>query len=90
LDYATVPTTAADAPTNHPVNGRETAWAVTVPLWAMPAVLAILPLAWLARANRRAARRRRARLGICEGCGYDLRASRESGRCPECGREFKA
>jgi len=24
----------------------------------------------------------------CQGCGYDLRGSLESGRCPECGRSF--
>lgn len=30
-------------------------------------------------------RRRRARAGLCLVCGYDLRASREFGRCPECG-----
>ena len=26
--------------------------------------------------------------GKCQGCGYDLRGSLESGRCPECGRSF--
>ena len=26
------------------------------------------------------------RLGQCIGCGYDLRGSRRSGHCPECGR----
>ena len=31
-------------------------------------------------------RRRRAETGLCQGCGYDLRASWQSGRCPECGR----
>lgn len=28
---------------------------------------------------------RRKRAGLCPFCGYDLRASREFGRCPECG-----
>src|SRR5687768_11359716 len=27
----------------------------------------------------------RVRAGLCQGCGYDLRASRQFGRCPECG-----
>lgn len=26
--------------------------------------------------------------GACVGCGFDLRASLDAGRCPECGREF--
>jgi len=33
-------------------------------------------------------RRRRARLGLCPGCGYDLRHS--VGVCPECGRAIDA
>ena len=36
---------------------------------------------WLVRPIQR--QRRRRELGLCEYCGYDLRASR--GRCPECG-----
>jgi hypothetical protein len=28
------------------------------------------------------------RPGLCRRCGYDIRASFEMGRCPECGRPF--
>jgi hypothetical protein len=56
---------------------------VGAPLWALAAGFAAPPVVWLLR--RRTARSRTAR-GLCAGCGYDLRASREFGRCPECGR----
>ena len=47
------------------------------------AATAALPALWLAARTRRVAvRRRRARRGLCPGCGYDLRATR---RCSECG-----
>jgi hypothetical protein len=41
---------------------------------------AILPMLWIVLYRRHC---RRARLRLCEVCGYDLRAS--AGRCPECG-----
>jgi hypothetical protein len=56
-------------------------WYLFFPLW-LPAILfAITPSYWLLGPRRRLKRRRR--LGLCLGCGYDLRASPE--RCPECG-----
>ena len=60
---------------------------VGVPLWLPALVFAVPPVVWLVR--RRIARRR-LRTGLCSGCGYDLRASREFGRCPECGRPAAA
>jgi hypothetical protein len=51
-----------------------------VPHWAIAALLLVLParrgLGWL-RSSRRHRR------GLCQSCGYDLRASPD--RCPECG-----
>lgn len=53
------------------------------PWWA-PLLLCLLPLVLIGRSfllrRRKALRVRR---GLCVGCGYDLRHSRE--RCPECG-----
>lgn len=49
--------------------------------WVLCLFGAILPAYWLVR-HRRA--RRRARLGLCPTCGYDLRGTPD--RCPECGR----
>ena len=57
---------------------------ISVPLWAMIALLSILP----ALAVRRLLRWRRVKRwqvnGCCSACGYDLRCSRD--RCPECGQ----
>lgn len=55
-----------------------------VPYWFVLVVSSVPCWIWLARARARRMSARRARLGQCTHCGYDLRASPE--RCPECGR----
>jgi hypothetical protein len=52
----------------------------SVPHWSLALVLGVLPAAWLWRWR---VLRRRARVGLCKSCGYDVRAT--PGRCPECG-----
>ena len=53
---------------------------VVVPLWAVAAPLAVLPVVRAWRWRRRRAQRA---AGLCLRCGYDLRAT--PGQCPECG-----
>jgi hypothetical protein len=57
--------------------------AAHVPYWFVVFVLALPPCLRLARRRARQVRARRARLGECARCGYDLRATPD--RCPECG-----
>lgn len=55
-------------------------WEISIPFWLPLLFGAATPL-WVA--TRVWQRRRRAGLGLCPGCGYDLRATPD--RCPECG-----
>jgi len=58
----------------------------SAPCWLLALVTGAWPLASVAMLIRRRRRARRwewGRVGCCQVCGYDLRAS--PGRCPECG-----
>ena len=60
--------------------------AVSVPWGALAGAAAVFPaFRFRERLKRRRGFKRAAR-GQCVRCGYDVRASRESGRCPECGK----
>jgi hypothetical protein len=64
----------------HSSSQSERYFGVTAPMWFWLAVFLPPPLLAI-RANRR--ERRARRLGHCDQCGYDLRATPD--RCPECG-----
>lgn len=59
------------------------AWGVVVPHWFLAVGLSVLPAYQFRQLRRRRLAASRLRLGLCGGCGYDLRASPD--RCPECG-----
>ena len=58
-------------------------WSVRLPLLVPIALFAILPVIEVFRWIRRGYRHEH---GLCQSCGYDLRAS--TCRCPECGAEI--
>ena len=59
---------------------------VTIPLWIPPIVFGAYPALFFFRGP--VLRWRRRRRGLCEGCGYDIRVSKE--RCPECGNSIES
>jgi len=60
---------------------RQTIFVIPMPAIAM--ISAVLPVLSLIRVRHRRTHCRRAAMGLCRKCGYDLRAS--PARCPECG-----
>jgi hypothetical protein len=54
-----------------------------LPFWLLFIASSVLPVLWIWDTDRRGRVKRRARLGLCLACGYDLRATPD--RCPECG-----
>ena len=62
-----------------------TYWDFIIPCWVLAAFAAPLPAYVFLRERNHRRRTRRAQLGQCSRCGYDLRAT--PGRCPECGAD---
>ncbi len=53
---------------------------LTLPLWFLALIFAVLPTIWLFKWNKR----RKLGPNACPSCGYDLTGN-ETGLCPECG-----
>ena len=67
---------------------RTSYWGFRLPYWLVVPATGIPPVLYL-RTLGRLRRRRRARRGLCPGCGYDLTGN-VSGVCPECGETVAA
>lgn len=67
---------------------RRRALRASAPYWAIVAVLASPGFVFVPVWKRRRRRIKRRQSGLCESCGYDLRASVD--RCPECGTSIDA
>jgi hypothetical protein len=81
VDYWNYSTTTSYPPPED--RGPIAGWTVGVPFWFVILISAPVPCVWLARWARQRKRRLRRQRGLCEQCGYDMRAS--PARCPECG-----
>jgi hypothetical protein len=69
----------------HPYGGPIVIYWVSWPLLVVSAIALLLPARWAVLFCRHRRCQRRAALGLCIHCGYDLRASPT--RCPECGHD---
>jgi hypothetical protein len=57
-----------------------------LPLWLVMLITSALPVRVFLFGQRRRRDLRRRRAGLCDRCGYDIRAN--TGRCSECGEPF--
>src|SRR5262245_2747467 len=76
------------APSSEPPplhGGLKAVYAFALPFWFLTLLSGILPVRAVFRMVRS---RRRQHRGLCQRCGYDLRAS--TGKCPECGTPIPA
>lgn len=59
---------------------------IVIPVWPLFLAFCLSGLLFLRRWRRLVRQAQRQRLGLCQECGYDLRASKD--RCPECGTQI--